>query len=518
MRQNRFIIFIKINRLIINQLRLMFFALLLCLVFNNSQAQSINVAPSVFDFGTVPQWKNDTAFFIVENTGSNFVFLPIGYAQDLLVLLPKGKIENGEFVKVKLVYFTQSRGNFRKEIPIYISNSATPINLVIKGKILDFHPDAMLNCPSLIEEKPQTPIDKPIEIQVVDAISGDGLFGYNLLIKNEFEQQLVEKAAKSTTYFDRLKNGKFKVKVELTGYLNKEQDIYISKVSRKFIVKLMPDDGPIVMNPPDKNDSDEPIIIEKPKQDDQEKKDIEKLKQKFREIYKDKIIIEKDVIVVKDGEEDSIPMKETTQVKNSILPDFTSTGVLNKDKYASNNIVFLIDVSSSMDNPAKLPYLKKAVKDMVKILREEDLVTIIVYSSKVKTLLQGEPGNHKDIINKVIDALEAKGLSNGTEGMNIAYLNAKQNFISNGNNQIILVSDGLFNADNFSPKTIYKLAKQKAETEKIRTSAIGFGKNKEAIDFLKELALNGAGNFIKIANETDAATVLIDEIMKNSVK
>jgi Ca-activated chloride channel family protein len=152
------------------------------------------------------------------------------------------------------------------------------------------------------------------------------------------------------------------------------------------------------------------------------------------------------------------------------------------------------------------------------VLREEDLVTMIVYSSKVNILLQGEPGNHKEKIFEVIDGLSAKGLSHGTEGMNIAYANASQNFISNGNNQIILVSDGIFNSENFSPKTMYKLAKEKAELEAIKTSAIGFGKNAEAIEFMKTLAENGSGNFIRILSENDAATVLVNEIMQNSIK
>jgi Mg-chelatase subunit ChlD len=493
--------------------------ILFMLVCQSAFAQIVNVSPAVYDFGTVQLWKNDTAYFRLENNGSKFVFLPIGYEQDLLVILPKGKIESGQSVTVKLIYFTQNRGNFRREIPVFISNSNEPIYLTIKGKIIDFHPNAMLNCPSLIEDKPPVVADKPLEIQVVDAISGEGLIGYNLLIKNDLDQQLVEKSGKSTCYFDGLKNGKYKIKVELTGYESKEQEIVITKFSRKFIVKLNQDEGPIAMNPEDVNKKSDPIVLEKPSDDEQEKKDIEKLRQKFREIYKDKIIIEKDVIVVKDGEKDSTVKTDTTQeVNTSNLPDFTPNGILNKDKYASNNIVFLIDISSSMDNPAKLPYLKKAVKDMVKVLRKEDLVTVIVYSSKVKTMLQGEPGSNKATINKVIDDLQAKGLSNGTEGMNIAYVNAKENFIVKGNNQIILVSDGLFNADNFSPKTMYKLAKQMATEENIKTSAIGFGKNKEAIDFMKELALNGAGNFIRIGNENDAATALVDEIMKNSAK
>jgi Ca-activated chloride channel family protein len=493
--------------------------LFLLSILNSVNGQSAMVSPAAFDFGVVKQWKNDTAYFTVENTGtSKFVFLPIGYSEDVLVILPKGSIEVGQSPIVKFIYYTQDRGNFRKTVPIYISSSNDPLELTVKGKIIDFHPDAMLNCPSMTDNPPPATTEKPVEIQVVDAISGEGLKGFDIIVKNPTDQFLIEKASKDRVYFDNLKNGKYTVNVSLSGYESKEQVIIISRVTRKFIIKLQPDEGPIVMAPPDNTKKeDETITLEKPNETEEERLDIEKLREKFNDKFKDKRIIEKDVIIVQDGENDSLPKEKEVSVKTD-LPDFTATGTLNKDKYASNNIVFLIDVSTSMDRPEKLPYLKKSVKDMVKVLREEDLVTMIVYSSKVNILLQGEPGNHKEKIFEVIDGLSAKGLSHGTEGMNIAYANASQNFISNGNNQIILVSDGIFNSENFSPKTMYKLAKEKAELEAIKTSAIGFGKNAEAIEFMKTLAENGSGNFIRILSENDAATVLVNEIMQNSIK
>ncbi len=488
-------------------------------LLNTAYGQSVMVLPAPFDFGAVAKWKNDTAFFTIENTGnSRFVFLPIGYSQDVMVILPEGYVNPGQKASVKFIYYTQNRGNFRKSVSVYYTTSNEPVTLTIKGKIIDFHRDAMLNCPSLSDDAPPSIAEKPVEIQVIDAISGDGLTGFDIIIKNDDDRQLIEKASKNKVYFDNLKNGKYKINVSLSGYESKEQEITVNRVTRRFIIKLQPDDSPVVLVPPDKKDKeDETIVLENPKNDEEEKRDIEKLHKKFNEKFKGKQIIDKDVIVVTAGEDDTTKI-DTLVVKKSDLPDFNASGVLNKDKYASNNIVFLIDVSSSMDRPEKLPYLKKAVKDMVKILRKEDLVTIIVYSSKVKILLQGEPGNNKETIYHLIDGLEAKGLSHGTEGLYLAYDNAKQNFINQGNNQIILVSDGMFNSNDFSPKGIFKLAKEKADLENIKTSAVGFGKNTEAIEFMKTLTQNGSGNFIRILSENDAATALVNEIMQNSIK
>ena len=76
----------------------------------------------------------------------------------------------------------------------------------------------------------------------------------------------------------------------------------------------------------------------------------------------------------------------------------------------------------------------------------------------------------------------------------------------------------MFNSNDFSPKGIFKLAKEKADLENIKTSAVGFGKNTEAIEFMKTLTQNGSGNFIRILSENDAATALVNEIMQNSIK
>jgi len=483
-----------------------------------SQTKAV-VFPPVFDFGTVAKWKNDTATFYIENTSaSKFIFLPIGYAEELRVILPKGDILPGSRAVVKVIYYTQSRGNFRKDIPVYYNSSNNPIRLTIKGKIIDFHKDAMLECPSMTDPKPKTTAEAPLEIKVVDGISGKGLTGYNLIFSGETEYQLIESANKDKVYFDAIRNGKYKVNVSLLGYENKIEEIFVNHSSRKFIIKLQPEEEIIAKVPTETNQSsDEAIKLEKAKENEEEKRDIEKLRQKIREQFKGKEIIEKDVIVVQEGEEKPLET-DTSSALTKDIPDYNSNGTLNENKYANNNLVFLIDVSGSMDKPNKMPYLKKSVKDMVKVLRKEDLITIIIYSSRVNVLLQAEPGNNKETICKLIDSLSAKGQSLGSEGMNMAYNYASRNFIQGGNNQVILVSDGLFNSSDFSPKKLYKLSKQMSEVEHIKTSAVGFGKNEDALLFMKTLAQNGSGNFIQILSENDAATVLIDEIMRNSKK
>ncbi|NUM32509.1 MAG: VWA domain-containing protein [Bacteroidetes bacterium] len=493
--------------------KIFFIFLLTFFAIKSSFAQNnIEVSPKIYDFGIVAKWKNDTAVFELKNNSeSSMMFLPIGYTEDLLVIAPRNKIEPGETTLIKIVYYTHSRGNFRRDVPVYLSILPKPILLVIKGKIIDFHPDALMNCPSMGDDKPKSK-ETGVEIEVKDGITGKSLSGFNLILKNNSESRLIEVSPSSKVKFEHVRNGDYTITVSLSGYETKVQEVTVSKYYRKFVVKLIPEDEPLItQNEKDTFGTSEEIIIEKEKSND--KDDIEKLRKKYDSLYKGKKIIEKDVILIKPGEEDSLSI-DTAGFES----DFDNEGKLNKKKYANNNIVFLIDVSGSMDKPEKLPLLKKSVIEMVKILRENDYVTIITYSSKVKVVLESESGNNKEKIYSIINSLQAKGQSYGSEGMKVAYEAAMRNFILNGNNQVILVSDGLFNSDDFSPKKIYKLTKDYAKNQKIITSAIGFGKNDEAIEFLKNVAKNGLGNFIVIKTESQASDALVYEIMQNSLK
>lgn len=492
---------------------------LMLLIAGTVRAQSgLKIQPGVFDFGTVARWKNDTAAFMVEHTGTaDFRFLPIAYREDIKVILPKDIIHPGQRVSVKVIYYTENRGFFRVEVPVYISTAANPFLLTLKGKITDFHPDALLNCPTLTDDKPSKKMTEPVEIKVVDAISGKGLTGYNMLLKNESERFLIEYASKDRVYFDVIKDGKYAVSVNLEGYTASETEIYVHRLSRSFVIKLLPDEEWVARKEKEETESrpEDPMIIDKPEEEENQSVEIEKLRQMFNERFKGKRIIEKDVILVKDRDKDSLTV-DTMGTPLTDLPDFESDGTLNRRKFSGNNIVFLIDVSGSMDKSEKLPYLKKAVKEMIKVLRKEDMVTIITYAGKVKVVTSGVPGSSKEMLNGVIDGLEAKGQSYGSEGLQMAYKEASGNNIPGGNNQVILVSDGLFNSPDFSPRLLYKMARSHAKDQGIITSCIGFGKDEDAIAFMKNLSQNGLGNFLQIRTEADAGQVLVGEIMRQS--
>jgi Ca-activated chloride channel family protein len=198
--------------------------------------------------------------------------------------------------------------------------------------------------------------------------------------------------------------------------------------------------------------------------------------------------------------------------------DFTSDGTLNTSKYAYNHIIFLIDVSSSMRNADKLPLLQASMLQMIAVLRPEDQVSIITYSTEAVVAVSNVSGVQKTKLNEAISVLKARGQSYGQEGVDMAYELAKEHFITDGNNEIILASDGFFNSKNFSENKLYRQALYQRKIANVRLSTIAFGNSTKALTFMETLARKGNGSFIRIQEGKDSEAVLISNLMRHSTK
>ena len=223
---------------------------------------------------------------------------------------------------------------------------------------------------------------------------------------------------------------------------------------------------------------------------------------------------EREVIVKEELEE--IPSLIVTEIKDTA--DYLDDGTLNENKYAFNHIIFLIDVSSSMKKEDKLPLLQQSMLQMIQVLRAEDKVSIITYGTNAEVLIDAASGADKNVLRVVIEGLVARGQSYGAEGVDMAYSLAKANFIEEGNNEIILASDGVFNSRNFSENKLYRKAVIQNRVYTVRLSTIGFGNASKALTFLETLASKGEGSYLRITSETDAQSTLVQNLKRHSIK
>lgn len=181
-----------------------------------------------------------------------------------------------------------------------------------------------------------------------------------------------------------------------------------------------------------------------------------------------------------------------------------------KERPASN-IVFLLDVSGSMQDANKLPLLKQAMKLLTSQLTENDRVSIVTYAGNAGLALDATNGQNEQTIRDAIDALNANGSTNGSAGIQLAYDKATESFIKDGANRVILATDGDLNVGVTSDDALVELIKEKAASGVFLT-VLGFGEGNLKDGKLEKLADNGNGMYAYIDSLREARKVLVEQI------
>jgi Ca-activated chloride channel family protein len=184
---------------------------------------------------------------------------------------------------------------------------------------------------------------------------------------------------------------------------------------------------------------------------------------------------------------------------------------LDEWKMAPNNLVFLLDVSGSMQPPERLPLIKSAFRLLVNRLRPQDRVAIVVYAGAAGVVLPPTSGADKDKIIAALDRLNAGGSTAGAEGIELAYQTAEQAYTQDGNNRVILATDGDFNVGVSSVEELQKLIEEKRK-HNIFLTTIGVGDDNYRDDMLEMLADKGNGNYAYLDSMKEAEKVFKSEL------
>lgn len=196
--------------------------------------------------------------------------------------------------------------------------------------------------------------------------------------------------------------------------------------------------------------------------------------------------------------------------KNQLVKIGVKAKELDRSNLPQSNLVFLIDVSGSMDSNNRLPLAQKAFKMLLNQLDKNDIVSIVTYANGVDVKLDGVKVKDKQKIIKAIDSLYADGGTYGEAGLKRAYEIAKKNFIRKGNNRIIIASDGDFNVGTSSTKALEdEIVKLKESGVFISTLGFGMGNYRDGL--METIADKGNGNYSYISDLKDAQKALVRE-------
>ncbi len=184
---------------------------------------------------------------------------------------------------------------------------------------------------------------------------------------------------------------------------------------------------------------------------------------------------------------------------------------LREEGRASSNLVFLIDVSGSMNEPNKLPLLKQSMRLLVEKLGENDRVSMVVYAGAAGLVLPATRGDKKEAILAALERLQAGGSTNGAGGIGLAYETAVENMIPGGINRVILATDGDFNVGVTNESELARLIEAKAKTG-VYLTVLGFGQGNYNDATMKKLSTKGNGNYAYIDSLREGRKVLVEQI------
>lgn len=185
--------------------------------------------------------------------------------------------------------------------------------------------------------------------------------------------------------------------------------------------------------------------------------------------------------------------------KHELLPD-----------QQPSNLVFLVDVSGSMQGPGRLPLVKQSLRMLTRQLSESDRVSLVVYAGAAGLVLPPTPGNDTTAIFSALDRLTSGGSTAGGAGIKLAYKTAKDAFVEGGNNRVIIATDGDFNVGISSQDKLIKMVERQRESGVFLT-VLGFGTGNYQEGMMQELADRGNGSHAYIDQPAEAHKVLIEE-------
>jgi uncharacterized protein YegL len=459
----------------------------------SATAQSNDFEDQTWDFGEIAFWHNDTAWFKVRNgTHRNLIFLPTYYNESFTILFSNRAADPGETIKIGIVYYTQRKGRFDVDVPMYINQKPNAIHFRIKGNIKGFDPAAQLRCPVINEGPSPQHLEKIVSIEVRDRITDELLMPDAITVKNAGDHR-VDLERSGMEFEMSVMPGSYKVMVGKKTYEQYLALIKLEPYQNKFIVYL--DKKPEI---PKTNDDTKPggevadtLPLPKP------------------------VLVEKRV--TKDTVAISVISKADHDVRDSIVIPGKRGKALDTRVYKFNNAILIVDVSSSMNRNGKLELLKGSFAQLVDALRAEDKIGVITMASEAIVVQEPTGVTEKDSLKSRVNAMKAAGGTNAGAAMQLAYQLAAANYIEDGNNQIIIATDGVFYGGSLSRQQMEKMI-ENANAKGIHLSTVGIGADTKAMDFLKNLASKGGGSFVQIKESYDEQANLLEMIKSQSLR
>lgn len=441
--------------------KLLFISLIV--IIGNTLSAQITFNKSYHNFGEINKEDQKYFDFTLTNAGTTTAhLLRIEEPYGVDVKFSQKEILPDSTIIVRIKYTPKKKGKFKKDIPVWVSVNNEPITFTIEGNAKTFDVNESLKCPDFKSNKKPVDLRAELKVNVIDVNTKKPI--KNATIEIIWDGLIYKKLSsnKKGEAIQNLKYDMYYFVVNAEGYGTKEQAFYVNKKNNTLTFEL---------GEPTKEELEE-LIVEV---------------------------------------EDTIPEPPVVIIEPE---DTISTAALPVNLYAPNNVVFLIDVSVSMKQEGRLDLLKASMIELLNGLRPIDKLAIVTYATSTTVVLKSDYVTDKAMITELIQELKAGGYTSSGKGIRKAYQVARSNKIDNGNNQVILATDGaiILNGNTIIEDVAANLEKG------ITMSVLGVKNRKATVKSMNLIAKTGNGNYIQIKSYAQAKSVLMDEIKNNSRK
>lgn len=429
------------------------------LFFLNNLSAQVVFNTSYHNLGEINSSDKKYFDFTLTNAGKEkATILRLEEPYGIDVKFSKKEILPDSTIIVRIKYTPKKKGKFKKDIPIWVNVNNEPITLTIEGDAKSFDIKESLQCPDFKSTQKSKDPRKDIKIKVVDVNTKKPIKNATVQIIWDGLNYKALKTDKKGFVIQSLKWDNYYFVVNAENYGAKEKDFTVSSENDYLEFEL-----------------GEPT------------------------------------------EEEIIAAKEDTVFEEVVIiepTDTISTKELPVNLFAPNNVVFCIDASVSMKQAGRMDLLKASMIELLNGLRPIDKLAIVTYASTVTTVLKSEYVTDKAKITELIKDLTAGGFTAGGKGIKKAYQIARANKIEDGNNQVIIATDGGF---ILKGNDILENVEQNYE-KGVSISVVGVKNKKTTVKSMSSIAETGHGNYIHIESYSQAKKVLMDEIKTNSRK
>jgi Mg-chelatase subunit ChlD len=369
-----------------------------------------------------------------------------------------------------MVYYTTRKGKFSLDVPLFISSRAEPLVFKLKGDIKGFDPSAQLRCPVVNPTNAdENKLEKMVQVEVRNRHTDERLKPDEFSVK-ENNGKRIRLEPQGDGFRMVIIPGNYRIACTKAGFDDYLALITLEPYQNKFIIYMDP------------KPTDDPVVTEN------------------------------DASSGRDATSSDLLLMDTIQSEEHIHPD---DGLLESNLYKINNLVFIVDASMSMKREGKMETLKSTMAILVSSLRNDDRLGVVGFSNDAKIIHPHGPVDNKDSIYSRINRLKTEGGTNGGAALKLAYQQAREHFQADGNNQIVIVTDGMFTTGGLSRKAMEKMITEAAASG-IHLSTIMVGQNPMALETLKHLSALGGGNNIHILPDANQQMLLLEMVKSQS--